>query len=255
MECPFCAETVKDEAIACKHCSRDLRIVRPLLLETQSLVVELDRLQRELDKVLTRLALIERPSRYLLGYALLYVVLPTLLLLAAHFLVAYIFNISALYLRIASVIIPLPFGMALYILHKIGFRGAFATGVLTAILSVAGMLCVVGYLDGVPILPESRREWRETFEYMISIALAYGAGNILALLAFHMLPNTMATAGQPNAAAFHVARLLGRHVGEDALRRRARRIQDMMKMAGPIAGLLTTVGGSLYAGLKGILGS
>jgi hypothetical protein len=38
------------------------------------------------------------------------------------------------------------------------------------------------------------------------------------------------------------------------LKRRARRIQDLMKTAGPAMGLLTTAAGSIYAGLKGILG-
>jgi len=48
MECPFCAETVKDEAIACKHCSRDLRVVRPVILEIQHFARELDKLRRDL---------------------------------------------------------------------------------------------------------------------------------------------------------------------------------------------------------------
>ena len=44
MECPFCAETIKDETIVCKHCSRDLRVAMPVMLEIQQLVSELDHL-------------------------------------------------------------------------------------------------------------------------------------------------------------------------------------------------------------------
>ncbi len=179
---------------------------------------------------------------------------PTLLLLAAHYLVTVTLNVSPLYLRIASVIIPLPFGIELYVLHSIGFRSAMAPGIVTAVLSVAGMLAVIGYLDGVSVVRQSRRDWREVLEYITSIALAFGTGNLLAVLTFQLLPNTIASAGQPSAAAFHVARMLGRNVGEGTLRRRARRIQDLVKTIGPMVGLLTTACGLIYAGLKSMLG-
>jgi len=38
------------------------------------------------------------------------------------------------------------------------------------------------------------------------------------------------------------------------LRRRARRIQELIKTLGPLAGLVATAGGSIYTGLKGVLG-
>ena len=254
MECPFCAETIKDEATVCKHCSRDLRVVIPIVHEIQDVVAELDRLQRRLDQVNTSLAMFDRPVRFLFLNGGIYVVLPALLLIAAHYLVIMKFDWPQLYLRIASVIIPLPFGMAAYAFSRIGYRGAFGLGVLIAAFSVFGMLSVVSYVDGTPIVPASFREWRETVEYGLSIALSFLTGNILVILVLWLLPNTIASGGKPSAAAYRAARMLGQHVGEDAMRRRARRIQDLMQTVGPLAGVAATAAGSIYTGLKGMLG-
>ena len=254
MECPFCAETVKDEAIACKHCSRDLRVAHPVILEIQETVAELDRLQRDIDRVNARLSRLRSPLGYFALHAVAYVLVPIVLLVAAHIIVTIQLNVTPLYLRLASVVIPLPFGFLLYARPKIGFRGAFLIGLLTAALAVTAMLTVTGFNDNVAIVPGPWVEWREVIEYTASIALAFVTGNIIGFMIFDVLPKTMIHANKPNALAYRVAGILGPHVGEEQLRRRARTIQDLLRTAGPLVGIAATAGGSIYAGLKSVFG-
>jgi hypothetical protein len=91
-------------------------------------------------------------------------------------------------------------------------------------------------------------------EYGASILLAFMSGNILGVLSFQVVPHALAQEGKPNVLAFRVARLLGQHVGETQLRRRARLIQNLVQTAGPLLGVAATAVGSVYAGLKGVLG-
>jgi hypothetical protein len=254
MECPYCIETIRDESLVCRNCTRDLTLAKPIILEIQEMIAELEASQRELNRVRLKLALIESPGRFLLAQVCIFVLFPGFLLIMTHFLMTFIFDVSSIYLRLASLLIPLPFGFVLAIARNIGFRGAMAFGVALAIVSICGMLAVSAHFDNVAFLPSDWRDWREVLEYGTSIALAFGAGNILALVLFRGLPRSFSSRGRPNAAAYWIAGLMGQHVGGEALRRRARLLQDTFRTVGPLIGLIATASGSIYTGLKGIIG-
>ncbi len=177
------------------------------------------------------------------------------MLLISHYVLFFQLDTPALYLRIFSLLIPVPFGLALFVLHRTGFAGALGAGILTALLSVTGMLAVVSYLDQVQLLPQTPRDWRETLEFVLSIALAYGAGDMLGLVIFQLLPTRMATTGRPNPAALRLARFLDRQATKDSLRRRARYIQELSAAGMSLIGLLMSASASVYTGLKGLLGN
>jgi hypothetical protein len=231
-----------------------LRVVRPTLLEIDNIVTDLDKLRRDLGRVNVRLERYKNPLRYFGTHAVLYVVIPAMLLTVAHILVTITFNLSQIPLRIASIVVPLLFGLLAYPLHRVSALGAFVLALLAASVSILAMLTVTGLHDHVPILPTVGVEWREVFEYGASILLAFISGNILGVVIFQVLPRVLSQGGKPNAFAFKVARLLGQHVGEEQLRRRARLIQDLMQTVGPLVGVAATAIGSIYAGLKGLLG-
>src|SRR5580704_10889820 len=218
MECPFCIEEIKDDALVCKHCSRDLKIPKPLIEENRELSHRIDKLQREVSELRGQLARRSSSAKYWTVHFGIYVIPPILLLLFAHFILVMRFDTPPLYIRFASMLIPLPFGFALRWIAKQGVGITAAIGVLIGVISVAGMLTLVGYSDQVPILPANARDWRETLEYATSIALALVTGNIFGLAFQQLLLRTMAYTIQPSALALRLAQSMAPSLSKRAWR-------------------------------------
>src|SRR5436190_14213243 len=142
MECPFCTEDLNDEAIACKSCGRDLRLVRALIEENFGLVARIEDLQLQVDRARAAVERATAPVSFWSIHGSLYVAAPVILLIAAHFVIVVALDVSPLYLRLASIAIPLPFGFAMLWLSHHGIPWSILDGILIGLISVTGMLTI-----------------------------------------------------------------------------------------------------------------
>jgi class 3 adenylate cyclase len=115
-------------------------------------------------------------ARLLLGYT----VVPILTLLLAHYFFVMKLDFNIAYLRVFALAFPVLVGFALVWHAGRGLGATVLFGVTVGIISVFGMLVIVGLVDSAPILPSSRFEWQEAIEYAAGIALAMVAGGALA---------------------------------------------------------------------------
>ena len=217
------------------------------------MVAQIDALQSRVNAARAQLARMNAPWRFWALHSAVYVIIPVILLLVAHLLVTVVFDISPIYLRIASFVIPLPFGFSLLWFTHHGIGWSLLAGIAAGLLGVTGMLAIVAFIDNVPMLPDGVAEWRETLEYAASIALANVTGTEFAVLLQRMLPRTLDATGAPGPIAVTIARLVGQHVGDQALRRRAQKIQDNFGTIATMSGALVAAAGSLYTGLRAIV--
>jgi hypothetical protein len=117
-----------------------------------------------------------------------YFVAPMILSLLAHYLIIMKFDLNPIFLRLAAIAIPIPVGFLLFRSLRLGTGPAILLGLAASLASVAGMLTFVGLVDARPIVPASTREWQEAVEYVASMTLATGAGNLLARVMYGMAP-------------------------------------------------------------------
>jgi hypothetical protein len=96
-----------------------------------------------------------------------------------HWILLFIYDTNLLALRIITVVIPVLLGVVLYrnirIHWLLNVVGMLALGAV----SVAGMLGITSHIDGVPLLPENIREWREAAEYVFAIACSLMTGLLI----------------------------------------------------------------------------
>lgn len=271
MQCPYCVSQISDQALACPHCTRDLYLFKPLLDGKAALEKALAAQQEQMAKLEARLAELEqRPQAAMesaavaiveqaeeeappsvatrLGACLAMFAVPLVLLLLTHWVLLFIYDVRPLYLRIATLVLPIPFGMVLARRYADMLGWSALTGLLLGLLSVFGMLTVTALIDNVPLLPQNARDWRETFEYVTGIGLAFFTGSLIghAGHAAQALRHR-----QPPKVIVLVARAFKTNErGEMAVEALAKRIHKLVNTATPaVAGAA-----SFYAGIRGVLG-
>jgi hypothetical protein len=180
-----------------------------------------------------------------------YLIVPLLLLLLAHWLITVVYDTKMVYLRLISMILPLPFAYFLFKGHAHKLFPWFVGVVFLAISSVIGMSWITSLVDRSPVWPQNFFEWKEVLEYSASIAFSFLTGMLLGGVAYASKQRYRRKA---RISPFMKAVAAG--IGEG--RMSPSNIYTIMKTLqdyGATVIALGTTGLSLYTGLKGIVGS
>jgi len=279
MRCPYCVSEIDDQALACPRCARDLYLFKPLLAK----IDELEKTVAEQAKTLAgnaeeRIAALEQelaalkaeragaaeaavavmeavepaapPAETQPGYAAAAAqsLIPALLLLVlAHWVMLFAYDVKPLYLRVATILIPVPFGFLLASRFPNEFRKSVLAAAGLAFAGVLSMLAVTAAIDKVPLLPQDWRDLRETLEYVLSIALAFVTGLLLgeyharrklAELKTNRMVLLLARAFVPNEE------------GKLGIEKAVKKLSKLQEAVTPAA----TGAASVYAGIKAFLG-
>lgn len=261
MECVYCFSAVDEKANVCKVCKRDLYLFRPLLEKVKELEGKLAEhqdpveLRARVDELEAQLAAeraqAERkqatPWRVLADIAQ-FIFIPLALLLLAHALVTVVYDTNMVYLRIVSMVLPLPFGIYLFNSRKRSILAWFLGTAALAGASVIGMSAITAWVDQTPVLPQSMVEWREFIEYAASITFSFLTGMLLGGMAYQRKHRVHSKKEAP----FLTALLTGLTNGKSSPKDIHDTIKKLEEMGGSLVAAGTTAM-SIYTGLKAFM--
>ena len=170
-----------------------------------------------------------------------------MLLLAAHALITVVFDLDIVYLRIVSIVLPMPFGFLLFRKRVRRLLPWFLGVIALALASVIGMSGITSLVDGTPIMPQNNFEWREVIEYSASIAFSFLTGMVLGIVALV----AGGVADQPKGPVVRTLSFLidDGKVSPEKLHAHLKKLQEY---GGTIVALGTTIF-SIYTGLRHFL--
>ena len=262
MNCPYCLSEVSEEAHVCKTCSRDLYLFKPMMAKVADLegklaavintefyelrIAELEQQLEDQNEQLEKISAFQWMSDIAI-----YLIIPLVLLLVAHWLIAVVYDTKMIYLRIISMVLPLPFAYALFKKHSHKVLPWFVGVIFLAIASVIGMSWITSLVDHSPVWPQNLFEWKEVLEYSASIAFSFLTGMLLGGVAY-AAKQRVRRAGLVSSMMKVAA--LNFKDGGASLKNVHGLMKTMQEYGGTVVALGTTAV-SIYTGLKGIIGS
>lgn len=262
MNCPYCLSEVAGDAYVCKTCSRDIYLFKPMMTKVAELekklaekysseiyelrIAELEQALEDQNEKLEKKSLLGS-----IGDFILYLMVPLALLLLAHWLITVVYDTKMIYLRIISMLVPLPFAYFLFKGHARKLLPWFIGVVFLAIASVIGMSWITSLVDHAPVWPQNLFEWKEVLEYSASIAFSFLTGMLLGGVSYASRQR-LRRAGLVKSIMQLASLQAGNGVA--SLQNVHGLMKSLQEYGGTVVALGTTAV-SIYTGLKGIIGS
>ncbi len=194
MKCPYCLSDIDSEAYVCKVCTKDLYLFKPLIQKVSDLEEKLSNVS-DREVLESRISELQEELIYkkeleaegIVGIFLKiskFLFLPLLILLMAHAVIIVVYDLKLIYLRLASILIPMPFAFFLFQKKKNPVFPWFLGSLVLAFITVIGMSAITSLVDKTPVMPQSMIEWKEFIEYSLSITFSFLTGILLGTISF-----------------------------------------------------------------------
>jgi hypothetical protein len=188
--CPYCLSDIPLKALACQNCGRDVHLFGILQEEISRLESENQILKSLSERKPTSSdaglqsnqfeAKTDDEQRRINYMPFLVSSLATVCILSfIHWFLLFFYDTPIVIFRLITFVIPVLLGVWTAKAGNGFWLFECLIAMLTGVASVLSMLNITHQLDGDPLLPQNHREWKEAFEYAMSIALALFTGLLL----------------------------------------------------------------------------